>query len=398
MPVYSHSQLSAYEDCPLKYKLHYRDKIKRDTEGIEAFVGSRVHETLKKCYDDIRLTKLDSLPELMAYYVHRWQKNWHDDIVISKKDVTAQHYQNLGKKMLETYYQHYIPFDADITIGTELPLNFTLDEQKRYRFTGFVDRLACTPDGICQIHDYKTSAHLSTQEEADTDRQLAIYQFGVKKKWPDIEKVKLVWHYLAFDREVVSTRDDATIAGLVTSTQHLIDKIETTLVFPPSESGLCDWCEYPDLCPNRKHFYIVDNLTVNKYLTEPGVALVNKYAALKHQATGVETELEEVRQALLEYARREGVADIKGTDHQIKIKLDSKLKFPGKAEAERQALEKIIRDAGKWEEVSQLDTAALTRLIGEECWGKELIDEIMKYGRLEESSGIYLSKLNQKAE
>ena len=27
MPIYSHSQLSTYEQCPLKYKLCYEDKI-----------------------------------------------------------------------------------------------------------------------------------------------------------------------------------------------------------------------------------------------------------------------------------------------------------------------------------------------------------------------------------
>jgi len=68
MPVYSHSQLNMYEECPLKYKLRYRDGIKRDIEGVEGFLGSWVHETLKKCYDDARLTKLNSLNDLLAYY------------------------------------------------------------------------------------------------------------------------------------------------------------------------------------------------------------------------------------------------------------------------------------------------------------------------------------------
>jgi len=61
MTIYSHSQLSTYEQCPLKYRLRYRDKIKRDTEGVEAFLGTMVHETLKKCYDDVRYTKMNTL-------------------------------------------------------------------------------------------------------------------------------------------------------------------------------------------------------------------------------------------------------------------------------------------------------------------------------------------------
>ena len=68
MPIYSHSQLSTYEQCPLKYKLCYRDRIKRGIEGVEAFMGTVTHETLKKCYDDARIMKINSLEETLAYY------------------------------------------------------------------------------------------------------------------------------------------------------------------------------------------------------------------------------------------------------------------------------------------------------------------------------------------
>jgi hypothetical protein len=41
MPIYYHSQLNVYEECPLKYKLCYRDKVKRDeVEGVEGFLLS----------------------------------------------------------------------------------------------------------------------------------------------------------------------------------------------------------------------------------------------------------------------------------------------------------------------------------------------------------------------
>ncbi len=77
MPIYSHSQLSSYEECPLKYKLSYRDKIKREREGVEAFLGQMVHDALKKCYDNLRFNKSNSLGDLLAYYNKIWEKNWH---------------------------------------------------------------------------------------------------------------------------------------------------------------------------------------------------------------------------------------------------------------------------------------------------------------------------------
>jgi len=382
-----------YEECPLKYKLCYRDRIKRDREGVEAFLGTMVHETLKKCYDDARLTKIDTLDDLLVYYDSIWQQNWHDSIAITKKDVTQEHYQALGKKMIETYYQRYTPFDSDTTVHTEMRLNFALDNENKYKMTGYIDRLSCTTDGTYQIHDYKTSAHLPGQRDADNDRQLGLYQIGIQKKWPDIQNFRLIWHYLAFDRELVSSRSSEAISNLITETARLIDEIDSVTDFPPNESGLCDWCEYPDLCPLRKHFYAVETLPVNEYLSEPGVALVNKYAELKEKSSEIEEEMEMVKEAILNYAKREQVELIKGSDRKARVRFDNRLKFPGKNESERHELDNTIVQAGKWMEVSQLDTTALTRIVGKSLWDKELIDEVMKYGRIEETSSIYLSTL-----
>ncbi|MDP2766040.1 MAG: PD-(D/E)XK nuclease family protein [Candidatus Methanoperedens sp.] len=69
MTVYSHSRLSAFENCPLQYRLRYVDKIKPDEAlTIEAFMGSRVHEALEKLYKDLRLSKTNTLEELLSFY------------------------------------------------------------------------------------------------------------------------------------------------------------------------------------------------------------------------------------------------------------------------------------------------------------------------------------------
>ena len=383
-----------YEECPFKYKLRYRDNIKRDIEGVEGFLGSRVHETLKKCYDDLRLTRLDSLSDLLAYYNKIWQENWNDSIIIVKEDLTQAHYRALGEKLIETYYNRYAPFDQDITMGTELGLNFPLDDDSKYRMRGYIDRLSCTKDGIYEIHDYKTSIHLPGQQDVDNDRQLGLYHIGVQKKWPDVEDIRLIWHYIAFDRELVSYRTPEAISSLIQNTKSLIDEIEAAEDFPPRESALCDWCEYPDLCPMRKHLYTVEALPVNEYLKEPGVTLVNKYVALKDAAKKIDEETEKVREAILEYARKEGVEVIKGSDRKARVKFEEKLKFPGKNDEERQELDNTIIEAGKWAEVSQLDTTKLTDVIESGLWSKDLIDKVMKYGRIEATDSVRISKLS----
>ena len=393
--IYSHSQLSTYEECPLKYKLRYRDKIKRDVESVEAFLGGIVHEALKKCYDHVRLARLATLDELFASYDNLWQQKWHDGIVITRKGVTADDYRALGRKMIETYYQRHAPFDQDITIGTEMRIRFSLDDGGRYQFQGVIDRLARTQGGIYHIHDYKTSAYLPSQEDIDNDRQLAFYQIGVQKRWPGVQEVQLIWHYLAFDCRLMSQRSQEKIAELAEETIRLIDELEATEEFLPKESDYCKWCEYPDLCPTRKHLYTVEALPANEYLSEPGVVLVNRYAELKEKAGEIDEEMAKVKDALIDYARQEGVTVLKGSSYKVRVKFGEKLGFPRKGEPDHENLDDTIIQAGKWPEVSQLDTTALTRIVEKGLWDKELIDQVMKYGRIEETSAVYLSKLSE---
>ncbi len=394
MKVYSHSQLSVYEECPHKYKLQYLDKIKpeAEVEGIEGFMGNRVHETLKKCYDGVKCTKLNSLPDLLTFYHQQWDKNWHDGIVIARAELTAENYRALGARALENYYNRYVPFDQDRTIATEKPITFSLDADGKYRIRGFIDRLARGKDGAFEIHDYKTSSHLPTQEDADGDRQLALYQIGVQRCWPQVRQVRLVWHYLAFDTELVSTRSDAAMRSLIQDTSRLIDEIESAKDFPARESFLCNWCDYPDRCPHKAHEQKVAGLPVNEYLAEPGVALVNKFAALKSQSDLIGAEMEKVKEAIIEYARRNGTTRIQGSNRHASIRFSKKLGFPRKNEAFREDLEQIIVGAGKWDEVSQLDVYALARACENRSWGRELIERVMKYGRMEETTVVNLSR------
>ena len=49
MSTNSHSRLSTFEDCPLKYKYTYVDRLDRERrDSIEAFMGGLVHETSHK--------------------------------------------------------------------------------------------------------------------------------------------------------------------------------------------------------------------------------------------------------------------------------------------------------------------------------------------------------------
>jgi hypothetical protein len=110
------------------------------------------------------------------------------------------------------------------------------------------------------------------------------------------------------------------------------------------------------------------------------VVLVNRYAELKAKAGEIDEETAKMKEALIDYARKQGVTAIRGNRHKVRVKFDEKLKFPGKNDSGRPELEGIINRAGRWPKVSQLDTTALIRIVEEGLWDKALIDQVMKYG------------------
>ncbi len=68
MTIYSHFRLSTFENCPLAFKLGYIDRIKREEEGVEAFVGSRFHETMEVLYKELKF-KTCTLKDLLDFSV-----------------------------------------------------------------------------------------------------------------------------------------------------------------------------------------------------------------------------------------------------------------------------------------------------------------------------------------
>jgi putative RecB family exonuclease len=400
MPHYSHSQLSTYETCPHQYRLAYIDKIEVETESIEAFMGSRVHDALENLYRDLKVTKLNTLEELLAFYHQSWEKNWNDMVKIIRKDYSAEDYRRLGEKCLTDYYKRYYPFDQGRTLGLEENIYFPLEEEKGYWIRGFIDRLTLVDQSILEIHDYKTSNRLPTQEDVHSDRQLAFYQMGVEGKWQDIREVKLIWHYLVFDTEIQSSRTQEQLHQLRQKTLELIQKIESDRKFLPKEGPLCDWCDYQGICPKRKHLVTVGSLPLNEYLNEEGVTLVNQYVELKErkriQNEEIDVELAKIEEALYAYAQKEELEAIYGSDHVAKIKMEMKEKYPLKGDSNRKVLDELIKKAGKWMEVSDLNPWMLARVVSRGGWLPSLIKKVKEFSTVEENRSITISKLKER--
>jgi putative RecB family exonuclease len=253
--IYSHSRLSTFEKCPLQYRYRYIDRIERDVQGVEAFLGNRVHEVLEFLYRSLGEGRCPPLEELIARFNADWDAAFSDRIRIVRKELDAGHYRGVGERCIAGYYATHHPFDEDETIGLEEKVLLALDEGERYRVQGYIDRLARLGDGIYVVHDYKTSASLPSGLALRRDRQLSLYEMGVRRRYPDAREVRLVWHYLAFGQTLDSRRTAAELDEHRRRTIALIDTIEAAAEHPPRESALCRWCDYRDICPVQRDAY-----------------------------------------------------------------------------------------------------------------------------------------------
>jgi putative RecB family exonuclease len=348
----------------------------------------------------MKVNKLNSLEETLDFYRQSWEKNWKETVQIIRKEYGVEDYRRQGEKCITDYYKRYYPFDQGRTLGLEENIYFPLEEEKGYWVRGFIDRLTLLDHSILEIHDYKTSNRLPGREAVDSDRQLAFYQMGVEGKWKDIQEVKLVWHYLSFDTEIQSSRTPEKLYQVRQEALELIQKIETDRQFIPKEGPLCSWCDYQVLCPKRKHLITAENLPPNEYLKEEGVTLVNQYVVFLERKEllneEIDGELAKIEEALYAYAEREQLEAVFGNDHVAKVKIEAKEKYPLKGDPRRRALDELVKKAGKWMEVSDLNPWMLARVVGRGAWPPSLVNKVKEFSSTEEGRSITVSKLKEK--
>lgn len=361
MARYSHSKLSTFEQCPLMYRFGYIDHLPKPPSGIEAFMGDLVHQTLE---DLFRLKlEFDREPTCEAaeqLFLQKWDETYSPDIPIVRRDVTAEDYKNKGLKCLRNFFEMDSCEDFGELVTPELDFHFGLGDNT---LTGKIDRIQ-RRDGKYHIIDYKTSRRDMTQEKADSDRQLALYEIAVRELFPDAEEVVLHWYMLDHTHVVSSTRERAELDALKTAIQLTIDEIESTTDFLPCESNLCDWCDYQDACAEEKARRSIDACEVEPPIED----VVEEYVRLNADCTRMNADLkaakdrmEEIKGKLLETCAAADAWSVSGTEHMLDVTRTTDLSIPTKGSPARQELNDIVLASGLWPEVSDLNKTAVLK-------------------------------------
>lgn len=400
--IYSHSRLETFKTCPKKFYYNYIEKPDIEKKNsIEAFMGSMVHLALEKLYTDLKFLKINSLDQIIDYYLECWNKEYDEKkIEIVRTSYSKDNYIEMGKQYLTDYYNRYKPFDHGKTIGLEMqiPIRF-YDENTDtlYNLTGYIDRLTLVSEDHIEIHDYKTNKNPKNQLELDCDKQLALYQIAIEKMYPSVKKIDLVWHFLSANLEMRSSRNKDQLENLEKEIISIIKEIEQARrkdYFPTNPSALCDWCEFKIICPMTAHNQKIKNIKdENEYLNEPGVKLVEEYKKLNSEKKKVldeiDPKLEKLKEAIIKYSIDNNLEKIVGLDSSLLVKCYENYKLPGKDTKERELLENLVKDNNLWIDLSDLSYIKITEFVNNSFFSEEFLNKISHLLNKEKTHRIY---------
>lgn len=388
MATYSHSKVSTFENCPYQYKLKYVDRVEVDIPTtIEAFMGDIVHRTLEKLYKDKKFKKLVSKATLLKFYKDTWEKEYSDDILIVKDGLKADNYKKMGMKFVEDYYNRMKPFDQITILGLETQDRMTLPNGDQWHVR--IDKLGCDSEGNYFVCDYKTNSRMKDQEEADGDRQLALYSVWVKDKFKDAKSVKLIWHMLAFDKDAVSERTEEQLQKLQEDVVDLINQIkkaEEEKNFPTNITGLCNYCVYKSMCPSFKHQVEIEEKPIEKFKDDEGVQFVDEFSEIRNKLKELQDKQEELKSKLVEFAKQKGVDIVYGSNMKCSVKEFDKLVMPEGEDKDK--FIQLMKDKGIYEDCSMICYPRLQSKVLKDDIDKEL----KKMCQLEKDFRLSLSK------
>ena len=389
MTIYSHSRVSTFENCPYAYKLRYIDKKKPEiSTTIEAFMGGMVHRSLEYLYKLKKFKKRVALDSIIKFYRDLWQKNYSDDILIVKVDqgLKADNYRKMGEKFISDYYARMKPFEEMTILGLETQDRMTLPDGNQWHIR--IDKLGCDSEGNYFVCDYKTNARMKDQEEADEDRQLAMYSIWVKDKFKDCKSVKLIWHMLAFDKDAISERTEEQLQKLQQEIVDKIKEIEFATEFPRKQTALCNYCGFKSECPSFKHEAELEKIEdVKKFKEDEGVKLVDEFSEIKTKLFEYKKAEEGFKDNLIKYAKQFGVDIIYGSNKKCSVKEFDRIVMPEDAK-EKEAFIKLLKDKGLWDEFSMVCYPRLSSRIVK----GEIEDDIKDKVKIEKSFRINISR------
>jgi len=328
MPVYSFSQINIFEQCPLRYRYKYIDKIKvaEEPQSPHMLLWSAVHWALERLYKQLNQMQTPTREQLIQYLHTYWQQEIDYTQIEFPEEAPESVFLKRWEIYLGEYYDHHAPFGDIKVVMTEWRIVFSLDDAGTLKFRGVIDRLDKEWSTFI-INDYKTNKYLPEENKTQYKEQLTLYALGVQEKYGKYyDNIKARLHYLHFDAVDEREVTEELIDGVVEKYSGIVRDIEDRRFhanmwandrFPAVENPGCRFCPYQSICPIWAHNFMDDEIVVGDSTAKQ---LVDEYAEISAQASDLKKKKDQLKDILQTYALKKKVEKLFGESHQLSAK------------------------------------------------------------------------------
>ena len=377
--VYSYSSLNCYNKCPQQFKFRYIDRVDIPKKvSAEQYLGNTVHRALSKLYTLGADNVVCPLEDIVKYYNGEWEKVDKKILTIVSDFHTIDDYIRNGSEMLSRFYEKYKPFKWGILLGAEKMITFTL-KNTPFKFRTIIDRLTKHEDGTVEICDYKTGKQVLQPMDIEFRYQMGLYQLSVQSQFPRYEEIELKQYYLKQEEEVVYRMSLEEIDELSEKLrQDILEIIDAEKMdsFLPKESKLCDYCDYYNICPAKRHKKLLEVLEKSENeeipVEEEAFIKAERFVQVVQKEKEIKAEKEKLRGEIIDLAKELGVSKLNGKTGDVDVRIKNEEKFINKT-----------RDPSGFAELSYL-----VRQMGMDDYfelnGREFMKSVYKKGQLSE--------------
>lgn len=229
---YSFSKLNTFEQCPMKFKFKYIDKISTPFKmNATLEKGSYIHLLLEE------LAKNDMVLPKVSY---DFKYSSRQDIVSYKKTFRDFVFSDFGEKYLSN--DDYTFFGAEVEFGVKLEdgvLSETSYWNKKALFRGKIDHVNIHDDTMYLL-DWKSGR----VNQYPAILQLVMYAVWCFLKYENINIVKTAFVYIEHGVEKTYTFKRKHLDDLIAKVMEKINNVELETKFNKKESKLCEYCEF----------------------------------------------------------------------------------------------------------------------------------------------------------
>ncbi|OGR68768.1 MAG: hypothetical protein A2081_05110 [Elusimicrobia bacterium GWC2_61_19] len=375
--AFSYSKMSLYEECPLKYKFKYIDKIKEEPKFYFAF-GNSIHTALEFLYS-VKAPPFPSLEELLEAFRQDWNLKSYLEKGYRTPQRAEDDYQK-GLVMLRAYYEHnraafkppfLVEYSTDVEVDGLLVRTIS-------------DRIEHLGGGEIVIIDYKTGKDVKRQPS-----QLYMYQ-KISELDPRLkEKIaetygqrvgavrvrQLLYYHVPTLKEYTFERaDDKEIGGFWERVLGVADSIKSIKFDPTPGEQACAWCDYKKLCP---HFFGGHPQPAQRppAAAENIEVLVDRYGRLKEKMDELQAQLAEVAENIGRAAKDGG--EYAGSSYSAKVKKNSKWEF-----RDREAVIAVLNQFDLYQKALSLTLTGITHVLESDALPeparKKLLEQAVK--------------------